>query len=95
MADALGSLALVLPSYVTLGNSPDALVSPGIRDGGIGALGFGGPSPADCTELVRGALTPLEAARAHYQHGQLVPTAAGLGMPVASRRAARHRLLCR
>lgn len=92
----------LLPSRVTSGNSPNALVSPGIGDGGIGApqllpapLDLGACHPQTvCAELVRGALTPLEAVRAHYQHGQLVPTAAGLGRPVPSGRAAQHRLLC-
>lgn len=88
--DALGSSAPLLPSCVTLGNSPDDLISPGIGDGGIGApqllpdfLGLGTHClQTVCISLVRGALTPLEAVRAHYQHQQLIPTAAGLGRPV-------------
>ena len=98
MVDALGSLAPLLLSCVTLGNSPDALVAPGIRDGGIGALqllpaplGLGAHRPQTvCAGLVRRALTPLEAVRACYQHRQLVPTAAGLGRPVPSGHAAGH-----
>lgn len=48
-------------------------------------LGFGGPSAADPAELLRGALALLEAVRACYRQGQLVPTAVGLGRLVPSR----------
>lgn len=66
VVDDLGSLALLLPSRVTLGNSPHALVSPGTGDGGIGVLqllpvplGLGAHHPTDC-------LTLLESVRAGY-----------------------------
>lgn len=81
--DALGSSAPLLPSCVTLGNSSDALISPGIGDGGIGApqlLPLGTHRlQTVCISPVWGALTLLEAVRAHYQHQQLIPTTAGLG----------------
>lgn len=70
----------------------DNCVSLGIKDGDIGPPQIF-PSPlilgAHClhtvlAKLVRGALTPLEAVRARYQHRQLLPTAVGPGRPGAS-----------